>query len=117
MKLRYQILMLICCFIGMWFTLDLAFKRKEHKPQHKIGDIYEYWTNGNEFENSRLIEFGKIIKVGKENYLNNFIYCSTYYIDNKIVNSEVRRIEFVDEDYKFVDEKQLLIDINKECVK
>lgn len=88
----------------------------KHKAQHHEGEYFENWSSANEFEASRLIGFGKILKVGKDNYQLAYTSCS-------LIRSaeggfiDVTDIEYFDRVYKIVTLQQATDDVNKECFK
>jgi hypothetical protein len=81
-----------------------------YSPKHKVGEWYEYMTDGNEFEKPKLIEYGGIYKVGTKNYLLKRAYCNLRGVEEKTVN-----FKWFDDDYKIVTLEQLKKDLKEQC--
>lgn len=95
-------------FLGLIFYPD-----KKYTPKYSANSWFEHWTLGNEFKTPKLISFGKIVKVGKENYLLAESYC--FSIKTSKAYKEIVNMLVFDKYYKIVTEKQLITDIKKEC--
>ncbi len=101
--------------VGCFFILSPSKSLFKHKPQHHEGENFENWSNANEFEASKLIGFGKILKVGKDSYL--LLYTSCGLIKYNGGFQDVTSADTFDSFYKTVSLEQLTADVNKECSK
>jgi len=107
--------MIALSFVGILFLLfNPNNSILKHKPQHKVDEFFEHWTLGNEFENPKLLNTGKILKVGKDNYFLHEIDCLVIKYNLNPRNT-TESISYFDERYKIVTLEQMLNDLQKEC--
>jgi len=86
--------MIALSFVGILFLLfNPNNSILKHKPQHKVDEFFEHWTLGNEFENPKLLNTGKILNP----------------------RNTTESISYFDERYKIVTLEQMLNDLQKEC--